>query len=388
MDKDSLRFLEQLSNVNGPSGFEKEATLLIKDHVEKYVDDMCTDMIGSLVYSKTGTSDTPSVLIPGHVDEVGFIISSINAEGYLTFNPLGGWFDQVLLGQRVNIMTKKGLVQGVIAAKPPHVLDPKEREKVVTKESMFIDVGASNKDEAVELGIRIGDAAVPESKFSTVTKKRFKEGKEVGDRTVAFGKGFDDRIGAFLAAQLIKNISVKKVQHPNKIIGAATVQEEVGLRGARTVANLVKPDVAIVLDVDIAGDVPGVQPSQAPARMGEGVSVTTWDLSMVPNQPLKELVIDICERKGIPYQLSHAKGGTDAGQIHLSNIGVPSIVIGVPVRHIHSHVAITDLDDIDNCSKLLIELVKALDEKTVNSLTSIGDVKRGSERPQIIRMIN
>lgn len=377
MDKDSLKFLEQLSNVNGPSGFERQATLLIKDYVEKYVDDMCTDRIGSLIYSKTGSSESPSILVPGHVDEVGFIISSVNSDGYLTFNPLGGWFDQVLLGQRVNIMTKKGLIQGVIAAKPPHVLDPKEREKVVTKESMFIDVGASNKDEAVEMGIRIGDAAVPESKFSTIKKKRFKDGKEAGERTIAFGKAFDDRVGAFLAATLIKTLSTKKISHPNKIIGAATVQEEVGLRGARTAANLVKPDVAIVLDVDIAGDVPGIQASQAPARMGEGVSVTTWDLSMVPNQPLKELVIDICERKDIPFQLSHAKGGTDAGQIHLSNIGVPSIVIGVPVRHIHSHVAITDLEDIDNCSKLLIELMKALDRKTVDSLTAIGDVKGG-----------
>jgi putative aminopeptidase FrvX len=377
MDKASLKFLEELCNSSGPSGFEKETTLVVKEYVEGFVDSMCTDKMGSLVFNKTGTSDTPAILIPGHVDEVGFIISSISPEGFLTFNPLGGWFDQVLLGQRVKVMTKKGFLLGVVASKPPHIMDPRDREKVVVKESMFIDIGASNRNEAAEMGVRIGDAVVPDSKFSTVSKPHFKDGKKAGERTLAFGKGFDDRVGAFLAAELVKTLSKKKIAHPNKIVGAATVQEEVGLRGARTVANMVKPDLAIVLDVDIAGDVPGITPSQAPTRMGEGVSITTWDASMVPNQGLKELCIELCEEKGIPYQLSHAKGGTDAGMIHLSNIGVPSIVLGVPTRHIHSHVGILDIEDIDQALKLLIELAKVLDKEKVDSFTSIGNVRCG-----------
>jgi putative aminopeptidase FrvX len=161
------------------------------------------------------------------------------------------------------------------------------------------------------------------------------------------------------------------------VVGAATVQEEIGLRGARTVANMLNPDVAIALEVDIAGDVPGIRPSEAPCRMGEGVAITTYDTSMVPNQGLKELAIDICEKKKIPYQLSHAKGGTDAGAIHMSNIGTPSVVLGVPTRHIHSHAGIIDMQDVENTLKLVVEMVKALDEETVRTFTTVSGLKCG-----------
>ncbi len=240
---------------------------------------------------------------------------------------------------------------------------------------MFIDIGASNRDEVAYMGVRIGDAAVPDSSFAIVDKARFKDGKEVGKRKIAFGKAFDNRVGAFLATELVRTLVKDNISHPNRIVGAATTQEEVGERGARTAANLVKPDMALVLDVDIAGDVPGITAAQAPSRMGEGVSITTWDASMVPNQGLKELCMDVCEKKGIPFQLSHSKGGTDGGVVHLSGIGVPSIVLGVPVRHIHSHVGVMDLDDIDCSMKLLLELSKVLDRKTVDGFTSIDGIE-------------
>jgi endoglucanase len=247
-----------------------------------------------------------------------------------------------------------------------------EMKKVITKDKMFIDVGASNKDEVQAMGIRIGDAIVPESNFYRLTKKSFKEGKEVGERQIIFGKAFDNRVSAFMAAEVLRQIKSGMVHHPNRVVGASTVQEEVGARGAKTAAAYVKPDVAIVLDVDIAGDVPGIEPHQAPAKMGEGVAITVFDASMIPNQALKEMVVGICERNKIPYQLSHvAVGGTDAGPIHVSNIGIPSIAIGVPTRHIHSHVGVIDTADIDSTLKLVMELVKSLDRKAVEALTSI-----------------
>ncbi len=377
MEKDSLAFFERLCNSSGPSGFEREATIILRDYVSQWADSMCTDRMGSLIFESKGASSSPTILIPGHVDEVGFIISSLSEEGYMTFYPLGGWFDQVLLGQRVKVLTRKGEIRGLIASKPPHVLDPKEREKVVTKDNMFIDVGASNKKEAQEMGIRIGDAVVPDSTFYSMKKKAFKDGKANGERTIVFGKGFDDRVGAFLAAEAVRILKQKKIKHPNRVVGAATVQEEVGARGARTVANMLNPDVAIVLEVDIAGDVPGIKSSEAPSKMGEGVSITTFDYSMVPNQGLRDLAIDLCEKKKIPYQLSHAKGGTDAGVIHMSNIGTPSIVLGVPTRHIHSHAGIMDWKDVDSALKLVLELVKVLDQETVSSFTSVTGVKCG-----------
>jgi endoglucanase len=240
---------------------------------------------------------------------------------------------------------------------------------------MFVDIGASNKDEAEAMGVRIGDAIVPDSSFYSITKKAFKDGKPNGERTLIFGKAFDNRISTFLATEVIRALKERKIAHPNKVVGAATVQEEVGLRGARTAANYVKPDLAIILDVDIAGDVPGIEVQQAPAKMGEGVAVITFDASMIPNQPLKELVIDVCEKNKIPYQLAAvAAGGTDGGQIHLANIGIPSIVVSVPTRHIHSHVGVIDMADVENGLRLVIELLKVLDRKTVDSLTAIEAV--------------
>jgi len=269
-------------------------------------------------------------------------------------------------------MGKKGSVRGLIASKPPHVMDAEERKKVVSKDKMFIDIGASNKEEAVAMGVRIGDPIVPDSKFYSITKKAFKDGKSVGERTLLFGKAFDNRISTYLVAELLRELKERKINYPNKVVRAATVQEEIGARGARTAAAYVKPDVAIIVDVDVAGDVPGIEPQWATSRMGEGVAITTFDTSMVPNSLLKELVIGICESKKIPYQLTTTLGGgTDGQEIHKANIGCPSIAIGVPIRHMHSHVAVLDTLDIDSTMRLLIELVKVLDRKKVDDLTAI-----------------
>jgi len=372
MRKDSLKFMEDLCNAHGPSGFESEVTELMKRYVSKYADSVYNDKIGSLVFEKEGEDGSPVILVPGHIDEVGFIVTGINDSGYLNFYELGGWFDQTLLSQRVWVLTRNGKLQGVIASVPPHVMEKDERNKVVTMDKMFIDVGAANPHEAKEMGVRVGDAVVPDSSFSLTRKSKFEDGKKVEERDLAFGKAFDDRIGVFLVAELMRELDQKRIKHPNKVVGAATVQEEVGLRGARTVANLVKPDVAIVLDVDISGDVPGIKPEQAPAKMGDGVAITVYDRSMIPNQPLKELTIDICEQKKIPYQLSLVTGGgTDAGAIHISNVGCPSIVLGVPTRHIHSHVGVIDIKDVESNLKLLVELVKVLDKETVDGLVRV-----------------
>ena len=376
MEEPSIRFLENLCNSFGPSGFEREAIKVVKRYVEQFSDNISQDKLGSLLFHKKGLSDKPVILLPGHVDEVGFVISSINSKGFLTFNTIGGWFDQVLLGQRVLIRTLKGDIQGIIAAKPPHLLPPDERDKVVEKTKMFIDIGCSNKCEAEKLGIRIGDPVVPLSNFSIMKKKAYelKNDKEIekGIMELAIGKAFDDRIGAFIAAEVIRRLKVEQITHPNKVIGAATTQEEVGLRGARTTAWLADPDVCLTLEVDIAGDVPGIEPHQAPTVLGKGPGILTFDSSLIPNQALKEFVINTAEKHKIPYQLSQiVRGGTDAGVIHLIRAGCPSIVLGIPTRHIHSHVGILSLDDVKNCIQLVIELIKIMDKETVDDFTRI-----------------
>ena len=371
MEKKSLEFLERLCNAFGPAGFEREPIKITREYIEGCVDEITYDKLGSLVFKKMGKSKRPVVLLPGHVDEIGFVIAGINEDGYLTFDTLGGWFTQVLLGQRVKIRTEKGEIEGVIATKPPHLLSHDERKKVLTRDKMFIDIGCANVEEAREMGVRIGDPVSPDSRFSLIEKVVFEEGKKKGKAKLAIGKAFDDRIGVFVATEVIRILFEEKITHPNTVLGAATTQEEVGLRGARTTAYVAKPDVCITLEVDISGDVPGIKPHEAPAKMGKGPSILTFDASMIPNQPLKETVIAVAEKNKIPYQLSKASGGgTDAGAIHIHGVGCPSLVVGIPTRHIHSHVGILSLEDVENCIKLIIEVVKTLDEKTVDGFTS------------------
>ena len=378
MEAKALDFLRELSESFGPSGFERDPVSIVKRYIAPYADEIAGDKLGSLHFSAKGKPARPVILLPGHVDEVGFIVSSVNSHGFLTFNAIGGWFDQVLLGQKVRIRTSKGFVTGIIAAKPPHVLPAEERAKVVTRDKMFIDIGCSNEKEARDMGVKIGDPVVPDSPFYTIEKNVFRkpetggEEKAAGRSTLACGKAFDDRIGAFIAAEVVRRLREERVDHPNTVIGAATVQEEVGLRGARTTAHVTQPDVCITLEVDIAGDVPGIEAHEAPTKMGLGPAVLTFDASMIPNQGLKELVIRTAEERKIPYQLSQMKaGGTDGGAIHMANAGCPSVVLSVPTRHIHSHVGMLSLEDVDNAVALLVEVVKRLDAKTVESFTAI-----------------
>ncbi len=378
MEERALDFLKGLCESFGPSGFERDPVSLVKAYVRPFADEIGSDRLGSLHFSAAGKSARPVVLLPGHVDEVGFIVSGVNAHGFLTFNALGGWFDQVLLGQKVRIRTSKGVVIGVIAAKPPHILPPEERAKVVTRDKMFIDIGCSNEREARDMGVRIGDPAVPDSPFYTITKNVYRkpegggEEKAAGTTMIACGKAFDDRVGAFIAAEVVRRLKEGRIAHPNMVVGAATVQEEVGLRGARTSAHVVQPDVCITLEVDIAGDVPGIEAHEAPTKMGFGPAILTYDASMIPNQGLKDLIVRVAEETGIPWQFSQMKGGgTDAGAIHIANAGCPSIVLTVPTRHIHSHVGMVSISDIDNAVALIVEVVQRLDARTVESFTAI-----------------
>ncbi|MBU7005005.1 MAG: M20/M25/M40 family metallo-hydrolase, partial [Theionarchaea archaeon] len=175
-------------------------------------------------------------------------------------------------------------------------------------------------------------------------------------------------VGTFVAIEAIRRL--RSEEHPNMAMGAATTQEEIGSRGAKTVAQETNPDVCLTIEVDISGDVPGTTDKIAPARMGKGVSILTLDSSLIPNQPLKEYVIGVAERAKIPYQLSIlTKGATDAGPIHVSGVGCPSIVLGIPTRHIHSHVGILDLRDVEAMVDLVVECVKGLDGETVSSFT-------------------
>ena len=377
MSEFNIKLLEELSNEFGPSGFEWEAQKIIKKYVESFSDELLQDRTGTLIFTSKGSSDSPKIMIAGHMDEIGFQVAAITKDGFIKFHQLGGWWDQTLLSQRVKIRTVEGkVIPGVIGAKPPHVVDQEERNKVVTKDKMFIDVGCTSKEEVEAIGIRIGDPIMPDASFEIWERPRISKEdnnkEEIEIVTLAVGKAFDDRIGALITAEVIKQIKTEGISHPNTIYGASTVQEEVGLRGARTAAQLIKPDIGIALEVDIAGNVPGIDETKAPAHMGKGPSILTYDGSMIPNPRFRDFVIKTAEELAIPYQLSLVPGGgTDAGVIHLTDMGCPSIVIGIPTRHIHAHNGILDLNDVKNAIKLIVELMKRLDKEQVEEFTKI-----------------
>jgi len=346
--------LKRLTEVPGVPGYEHEVRRLIREALPPAAT-VEQDKIGSLVARLEGSAPAPRLMLAAHMDEVGFMVRHITDEGFIKFVPLGGWWDQVLLAQRVIIKTHKGDVPGVIGAKPPHILPKEERDKLVEKRDMYIDIGATSRQEVEEAGVRLGDPIVPVSDFTMLSVPK-----------AYLGKAWDDRIGCALMVQALERLAGEP--HPNTVYAAATVMEEVGLRGARTSVALVEPDAAIILESDIAGDVPGIKPEESSIKLGKGPSLMLYDAMMIPNLKFRDLVIDTARELNIPLQLSTMEGGaTDGGYIHVYRTGVPTVVIGVPARHIHSHVGIIHRDDYDRALELVVALAKRLDADTVAS---------------------
>ena len=355
MDQTEALFKE-ITEVPGVPGYEGEVRAVIRRHLEE-ITTIEQDKMGSIICKKAGLADSPKVMLAGHMDEIGFMVRLITKEGFIKFVPLGGWWDQVMLAQRVVIKTAQGDVFGVTGAKPPHILAPEERKKMVEKKDMYIDIGASSEEEVKELGVRPGDPIIPVSEFAILANPK-----------TYMSKAWDDRLGCAIFIEAIQHLAQES--HPNTVYGVGTVQEEVGLRGAKTSAHVVSPDVAIILEVDIAGDVPGIEPEELDIKLGKGPSLLVYDARMIPNLKLRDLVIETAQALEMPLQFSAMEGGaTDGGMIHFHAEGVPTVVIGVPTRHIHSHVGIMHRDDYDNALKLVVALIKKLDEATVRELT-------------------
>jgi putative aminopeptidase FrvX len=347
--------LKELTEITGISGFERDVAKVIEKHLKPFAK-VSYDRLGSVICRREGTSASPKIMLAGHMDEVGFLVKQITKEGYIRFIPIGGWWPHVILGHRVIIKTRKGDVVGVVGTKPPHELDEDERKKVFDFKDMHIDVGAARRfDVEKKLGVRVGDAVVPWSPFQVMANPK-----------MYMAKAWDDRVGCAVMIDVIKRLARQK--HPNTVYGVGTVQEEVGLRGAQTSAAVVDPDVGFALEVSIAHDTPGFGTDEVEA-LGAGVAVYVYDRTMIPNRNLLDLVLDVATKRKIPYHLaSIPKGGTDTGRIHLNRAGVPSLVIGVPTRYIHSHSGIIHRSDYDTTVRLVAETVKLLDKKKVASL--------------------
>lgn len=353
---ETLVMLKDLTDANGIPGNEREVRDVMEGYIKPYADEVYTDNLGSLIAKKTGNADGPKIMIAGHLDEVGFMVTRIDDKGFIYFQTVGGWWSQVMLAQRVTIMSKDGDITGVIGSKPPHILSAEARKKPVEIKDMFIDIGASSKKEAEEFGVNPGDSVVPYFEFTQLKNEK-----------MLLAKAWDNRIGCAIAIEVLKQL--KGQDHPNVVYGVGTIQEEVGLRGARTSAHLIEPDIGFGVDVGIAGDTPGVTDQEADSKLGEGPQIVLYDASMISHKGVRELVVQTADEHKIPYQYATmAGGGTDSGSIHLTANGVPSLSITVATRYIHSHAAILHRDDFENAVKLIVETIKKLDNEKLKEI--------------------
>ncbi|MBD3168525.1 MAG: peptidase M28, partial [candidate division Zixibacteria bacterium] len=273
MDRTEQMFKE-LTEAHGVPGHEDAVAEIMEKYVKDTADEINYDRLGSFIARKKGKSDKPRVMIAGHMDEVGFMVQEITDDGYIKILPLGGWWGHVALSQRVIIKTAGGDVIGVIGSKPPHILEPEERKKVLDIKDLYVDVGTQNGfDIKKELKVRPGDSVVPVSDFTVM-----------GNPKMYAAKAWDNRIGCAAVIDVINNF--KNIEHPNSIFGVGTVQEEVGLRGAMTSAHFVNPDVGFAIDVSLAKDFP--KEKSATERCGSGASIAVYDGSLVPNRRLRD----------------------------------------------------------------------------------------------------
>lgn len=346
----AYEILKELSLLPGVPGQEKMVRDYIKHQLKDVADEMIVDNLGSLIALKK--QDGPKVMIAGHMDEVGLLVTQITDDGFIKFQTLGGWFSQVMLAQVWDIHTPKGIITAVTGVKPPHIIPADKRKEAIQIDSMYLDMGVSSKKEAMDLGVLPGQMITPHSEF-----------KVLGSGKHLLSKAWDNRIGSAVVMEVLKRLD----QSPNQLFATFTVQEEVGLRGAKTSSYVAHPEIAIAVDTGLANDVPEGDKEQQ--SLGKGPQILLYDAGLVPSQKLRRFVIEVAKAENIPYQEAFITGGrTDAGHMHLAHDGALGLSIGIPTRYMHSHTSIIHYDDYENTIKLILAVVKKLDRKTVDEL--------------------
>ena len=337
--------LEKLSNACGVAGREEEVRSLMKNFLKPYVDEVKEDKLGNIIGIKKGKKNASKVMLAAHMDEIGLLVKIISKKGFIQFAKIGGIDDRILLAQKVIVYTEKGPLHGIIGSKPPHIQKEEERKRVLTCDELFIDIGAENQEQAKKMGVKIGDPVGFDIKFAKVGKN------------IVIGRAFDDRVGCAVMVEVMKRLEKTECT----VYAVGTVQEEVGLRGATTAAFGIYPDVGIALDVTIAGDVPGVREVEAPIKLGKGPSIEIADMGLIAHPKVVRLLVDVAEENKIPYQLETGlPGSTDAARISLTREGVPSGVISIPTRYIHSPSSLLSLEDAEKTVKLTVAAIQKI----------------------------
>jgi endoglucanase len=349
----ALELLQTFSDCFGPPGGEAPVARLVEHYLQSFCQ-LSRDGLGSVLATKAGQHEKPRLMLAAHLDEIGFIVQGVTAQGYLRLQALGGWEPSRLPGQRLLIQTTSGRREGVVAATPVHF--QKEDKKEVKIEDLLVDIGAASPAEVEVLGVGLGDLAVLRSGFAVLNDN------------FLVNKAWDDRVGVAAMIAVLERFQDRP--HPNTILAAGTVQEEVGCRGAACAVEEAKPDIAIVLEGPPADDLPGLSPDPPQGALGKGVQIRLFDPTIIVPQKFWRWAVGLAQARHIPYQLAVRRtGATDARAIHLAHGGIPTIILGVPVRYAHSAAGIIDQRDFEAMVDLTTAIVEELDEGRVGALT-------------------
>jgi len=346
--------LRRLSEAPGPSGFEEPVRKIMVPELRAVTDDLRYDGLGSVI-ARQGSAG-PRIMLDAHMDELGGMVRRATPDGFLSMQMLGGWLDQAIAGQRWIIIGAHGPVHAVSSIRDVHLTTGDERNRLIPRDAVFLDVGAKSAAEVAALGVAPGDPVVPDSAF------------EVMNGTQNYlGKAWDDRVGCAVLIEAARRLRASG--HPNQVFFAATVQEEIGLRGARTATALIKPDIGIAIEGGVTGDAGGARPEESQAKLGAGPGIFLYDSSALPNRKLVALVRDTARAKGIPLQTDLVQGyGDDSAEMQTVGGGAPTINLVVPARYTHVHSGIINRRDFDGMVDLVVAIIQRLDATTVARL--------------------
>ncbi|MEO8680737.1 MAG: M42 family metallopeptidase [Vicinamibacterales bacterium] len=350
----TIDLLRLLSNTAGPPGFEEPIRKVMVDAMKPYASSITFDGMGSIIATQGTTG--PRIMVDAHMDELGGMVRRITPRGLLTMQMLGGWLDQALVDQRWTIIGARGPVTAVTGIRDVHIVPAEERGRVYSRDSLYLDVGATSEAEVRAMGISVGDPIVPDSPFEVLNGS-----------SNYLGKAWDDRVGCAVVVEAMRRLQT--TPHPNQIVWAITTQEEIGLRGAHTAADRVKPELGIAIEGGITGDVYGGRPEETQASLGAGPVLFVYDSSALPNRKLSQFVKQTAAEKKVPLQLDLVQGyGDDSAELQKSNGGVPTVNLLVPARYTHAHNGVINRRDFDQMVELLVAMLQKLDAPTVAAI--------------------
>jgi len=345
--------LRQLADAAGPPGFEEPVRKLMVDAIKPYASGIRYDGLGSLI--ATQGSEGPRIMVDAHMDELGGVIRRVTPHGLLTMQMLGGWLDQALVDQRWIVIGAKGPVRAVTGIRDVHYVPAEERTRVYPRDSLFLDVGATSEADVQKMGIGQGDPVVPDAPFAILN-----------GTSNYLGKAWDDRVGCAVIVEVMRRMA--SLPHANQIVYALTTQEEIGLRGAHTASDAIKPEIGIALEAGVTGDV-GAHPEESQERLGGGPGIFLYNNSELPNRKFVQYVKDAAAARKLPLQFDLVTGyGDDSAEIQKSNGGVPTVCLLVPVRYTHAHNGVMNRKDFDQTVELLVEMLQHLDAPAVQRI--------------------